>query len=205
MPSDEFVLGIDLDGVCADFYGSMRQIVAEWRGVAPDDLPDEFTYGLKEWGVRDGEYDKIHRWAVRQRKLFATMPVIPGAPQAIRELYDKFKPRIRIITSRLCIPHFHEKAVAQTVSWLDRHGIPYWDLCFMRDKAAVDADLYIEDTPEKIQELRRGTEPADVIVFTNPTNRDMRVDGCSRANNWDEAKNLVKTHYHRRRQGRRVA
>ncbi|HHE31099.1 MAG TPA: 5'-nucleotidase, partial [Chlorobaculum parvum] len=24
------VIGVDLDGVCADFYGRMRQIAAEW-------------------------------------------------------------------------------------------------------------------------------------------------------------------------------
>ena len=32
MPSDngEIVIGVDLDGVCADFYARMREIAAEW-------------------------------------------------------------------------------------------------------------------------------------------------------------------------------
>ena len=38
--------------------------------------------------------------------------------------------------------------------WLDNHGIPYWDLCFMRDKGDVGADLYVEDSPENIKSLR---------------------------------------------------
>ena len=35
MPSDDgiVVLGIDLDGVCADFYARMREIAAEWFEV----------------------------------------------------------------------------------------------------------------------------------------------------------------------------
>ena len=34
MPADRrFVLGVDLDGVCADFYGGLKPVAAEWLGV----------------------------------------------------------------------------------------------------------------------------------------------------------------------------
>jgi len=49
--------------------------------------------------------------------------------------------RIRIITHRLYIHYFHASAVQQTVEWLDSHGIPYWVLCFMKEKAQVGADI----------------------------------------------------------------
>jgi len=30
MKKNETVIGVDLDGVCADFYGRMRDIASEW-------------------------------------------------------------------------------------------------------------------------------------------------------------------------------
>jgi hypothetical protein len=49
VPSDngEIVLGVDLDGVCADFYARMREIAAEWLEVGLE---------LRGWGwVGGGE------------------------------------------------------------------------------------------------------------------------------------------------------
>jgi 5'(3')-deoxyribonucleotidase len=94
--------------------------------------------------------------------------------------------RIRIITHRLFIKYFHQIAVRQTVEWLDTHDIPYWDLCFMKEKAAVGADLYLEDTPSNVEKLR--AEGHRVIVFSNSTNRG--VSG-PRANSWGEIETLV--------------
>jgi len=51
MPSDkgEVVIGVDLDGVCADFYARMREIAAEWLEVSVTSLTTSPTFGLKEW------------------------------------------------------------------------------------------------------------------------------------------------------------
>ena len=145
---DEFVLGVDLDGVCADFYAGLRPIAAEWLEVDAGTLGSEVSFGLSEWGVTDapGGYKDLHRFAVTQRELFRRLKPIPGCGINLRKL-SKDGVRIRIITHRLFIEYFHQVAVQQTVEWLDRYGIPYWDLCFMRDKDAVGADLYIEDSP----------------------------------------------------------
>src|SRR5215510_3574031 len=75
-----FVLGVDLDGVVADFYGALRPVAAEWRGVKSDDLTPDVSYGLKEWGVSGEEYQELHRFAVTQREIFFTQPPIEGAP-----------------------------------------------------------------------------------------------------------------------------
>lgn len=40
------VIGVDLDGVCADFYGRMRQIAAEWFERPIGELPVEVSYAL---------------------------------------------------------------------------------------------------------------------------------------------------------------
>jgi 5'(3')-deoxyribonucleotidase len=116
------------------------------------------------------------------------MGMIAGAGPALRRLSNRGI-RIRIITHRLVIEHFHRIAVGQTVEWLDRHGIPYWDLCFMGEKGAVNADLYVEDGPHNIEALLR--EQRDVIVFSHAANRHLDVPAGDRARNWVEAEPLI--------------
>lgn len=192
--TDEFVLGVDLDGVCADFYGKMREVFAEWRGVEIQTLTEDVNYGMPEWGLYPDEYERIHRFAVTQRALFLEVNPIPGAAQSIRRLGTEGV-RIRIITHRLFIRHFHQEAVAQTVGWLDRHAIPYWDLCFMRDKALVDADMYIEDNAENIRELEQETK-RPVIAYTNSTNQYMNPAPSMRADTWDDAEKMIRDRYY---------
>jgi hypothetical protein len=71
---DPVVLGVDLDGVCADFYGRMREVASEWFERPLDELTQNVTYGLKEWGVDTLEqYNSLHRFAVTSRDLFRTV------------------------------------------------------------------------------------------------------------------------------------
>jgi 5'(3')-deoxyribonucleotidase len=187
MSDRSFVFGVDLDGVVADFYRGLRPIAAEWLGVAVDSLTPRVSWGLVEWGVdrAPGGYERLHRFAVTQRELFLNMPPMPGAPQALRRLSIEGV-RIRIITHRLFIKYFHQVAVSQTIQWLDRHDIPYWDLCFMQQKTAVGADLYIEDSPANIERLR--ADGAKTIVFTNSTNEHLPGP---RADSWDDVLQLA--------------
>lgn len=181
------VLGVDLDGVCADFYGRMREIAAEWLERPLDELTPNVSYGLPEWGIGsdEEEYRSLHRFAVTERDLFKTLPMIPGARRVLRKLSGEGY-RIRIITHRLFIEFFHELAVSQTIHWLDHHGIPYWDLCFMKAKDQVGADIYIEDTPSNVRDLR--AQGLFAICFANSTNEGIEAP---RAANWDEVYALV--------------
>lgn len=185
-PDERFVLGIDLDGVVSDFYGALRPIAAEWRGVSVEDLTKEVSYGLKEWGIKREEYQELHRFAVTQREIFATQPPIAGAPAALRRLGFNDSIRIRIITHRLYTKYTHEISVRQTTEWLEEQGIPYWDICFLKEKGDVGAHLYIEDSPSNIASLRKAGK--DVLIFTNSTNKN--VEG-KRADTWEEVEKIV--------------
>ncbi len=186
MQKNSIVIGVDLDGVCADFYGRMRQIAAEWFERPIEELSTEVSYGLSEWGITNqSQYDSLHRFAVTQRELFSSMEVIPGARKYLRQLSDEGF-RIRIITHRLFIHYFHAAAVQQTVNWLDSHGIPYWDLCFMKAKTQVGADIYIEDSPGNIEQLR--SKGFKTICFGNSTNRHIEKP---RAESWQEVYAMI--------------
>ena len=183
------IIGVDLDGVCADFYGRMREIASEWLECDLEGLTTDVSYGLPEWGIRTDDkyeqYKSLHRFAVTQRNLFGSSKMIPGTRKYLRKLSDEGA-RIRIITHRIFIYYFHNDAVRQTVDWLDINGIPYWDLCFMKEKEQVGADIYIEDAPDNINRLRG--KDLYTICFANSTNKHIENP---RADSWEEVYHLI--------------
>jgi len=186
MDKSSFIFGVDLDGVVGDFYGAIRRDAAEWLDKPLESLPIEVSYGLNEWGLDEfGGYERLHRFAVTQRNLFRDMEPIKDAPAILRKLSSK-QIRIRIITHRLFLKYHHRTTITQTVDWLDSWDIPYWDLCFMADKGAVGAHVYIDDAPENIRRLR--DQGCYTIIFSNSTNRD--IPGL-RAENWQDVERLV--------------
>ena len=184
MPTDPsgtvkgFILGVDLDGVVGDYTAALRTVVAERTGVDPESLPLERSWDFREWGLSPEEFEQHHRAAVLEHRIFRTMPVMPGAAEALWRLSDAGV-WIRIITHRLYVNWGHATAVADTVAWLDASGIPYRDLCFLGAKPQVEADCYVEDAPHNVAALR--STGAHVILFDQPYNRD--VDG-PRARDW---------------------
>jgi len=186
MDDSSFIFGVDLDGVVGDFYGAVRKIAAEWLNKPVESLTPEVSYGLYEWGIEEfGGYDRLHRFAVTQRNIFRDMEPIKNAPAILRKLSNQGI-RIRIITHRIFLKYSHRTSITQTVDWLDNYDIPYWDICFMNDKGAVGANVYIDDAPENVINLRK--QGCKTIVFDNSTNRDLPGP---RANNWFEVEHMV--------------
>ncbi len=180
------ILGVDLDGVCGDFSAAFRAVVAEDLGVAEESLPDRTEWDFAEWGIEDDEhFRRVHRRAVVEHRVFRTMPVIEGCAETLWRLSDAGV-WIRIITHRLYVNWGHREAASDTVAWLDEHGIPFRDLCFLGAKPEVQADVYIDDAPHNIAALREAGN--DVIAFAQPYNRD--VDD-PRAGSWEEIESIV--------------
>ena len=186
MSDAKFVLGVDLDGVVADFYAGLRVIAAEWLDVPIETLSTNVSFGLSEWKVDQapGGYEAFIGFAITQRQLFKQLRPMKGAPAALRRLSSN-NVRIRIITHRLFTKYFHQQAVRQTIEWLDHHDIPYWDLCFMKDKAAVGADLYLKIRPPTSNNFaQRGITPSYLRIPPNPS----RAAACG---NWTEMESMI--------------
>lgn len=181
-----FIFGVDLDGVCGDYTTAFRTVVAQEQGKDPASLPTERSWDFAEWGI-DGpeEFDRLHRLAVLEHRMFRHMPAIEGAAECLWRLSDAGV-WIRIITHRLYVNWGHAIAVADTVAWLDETGIPYRDICFLGAKPEVDADTYLDDGAHNVDALRAAGH--HVIVFDAPYNRDL--DG-PRATTWPEVEALV--------------
>lgn len=183
---DSFVFGVDLDGVCGDYTSAFRSIAALELGVDEQTLPLERSWDFREWDLdRVGGFPDLHAKAVSDYRLFATMPPIEGVTEALWRLSDAGV-HIRVITHRLYVNWGHASAVADTVSWLDEHKIPYRDICFLGNKPEVGADVYVDDAPHNIAQLRAAD--CEAIVFDQPYNQDV---AGPRAANWAEVEEMV--------------
>ncbi|MCY3618203.1 MAG: hypothetical protein F4Z00_01395 [Acidimicrobiaceae bacterium] len=183
--TSQFVFGVDLDGVVADYTVGFAEIVAEMRGIDPASLPDERSYDFREWGLSPDEFERYHATAVTEHRMLAKLPAIEGAAEALWRLSDAGV-WIRVITHRLYVNWGHAEAVGDTVQWLDAERIPYRDICFLGNKPEVEADCYVDDAPHNIAALRAGGN--DVIVFDQPYNRDA---ADPRARDWRAVEQLV--------------
>ncbi len=180
MPAtDPIVLGVDLDGVCADYEGAFRASVARQLSRDADSLPPQTVMdAYSQWGLSFDAFEQAHRRAVLEDRMFRHMQPLPGVSEALWELSD-LGVWIRIITHRLIFNWAHETSAADTAAWLDQHKIPYRDLCFIGDKPNVGADIYVDDSPGNIISLRDAGKTA--IVFDQPYNRDLPAP---RATSW---------------------
>ena len=183
--AEGIVLGVDLDGVCADYTSAFRSLVAEDRGVDPESLTTDVSWDFGEWGLDRDEFLRLHRIAVQERRMFRDMPVIDGASETLWRLSDAGV-WIRIITHRLVTNWGHALIVSDTVEWLDSQRIPYRDLCFLGNKPEAQADVYVEDAPHNIDALRASGNL--VIAFDQPYNRSM---AGPRAEAWHDVESIV--------------
>lgn len=184
--SRDFILGVDLDGVCGDYTAAFRAVVAADRQVDPTTLAEGRSWDFAEWGITGpDEFDRLHRLAVLEHRMFRHMPAMPGAAESLWRLSDAGV-WIRIITHRLYVNWGHAIAVADTVAWLDDEGIPYRDICFLGAKPEVEAHCYVDDAAHNITALRDAGN--QVIVFDAPYNRDV---AGPRAESWTEVEDLV--------------
>lgn len=183
---DSLVLGVDLDAVCADYEGAFRRSVArqferDEAELQPQTLMDAYS----EWGLSFEEFEQAHLRAVLDDRMFREMDPLPGVSESLWRLSDEGV-WIRIITHRLIFNGAHEVSAADTAWWLDHHDIPYRDLCFIGAKPDVGADLYVDDSPSNIVNLRAAGRTA--LVFDQPYNRDL---ADPRVRDWSEVVTYV--------------
>ncbi len=188
MSLKELTIGVNLDGVCADSYGRMREIAVEWFEIDDSELTSKITYGLPEWGLNiPEEYKALHYFAINKRKLFSTCNMLPKAGHYLRLLSDQ---GAKIIPYRFYSDSLDQMVVLQTFDWLYKNKIPFCDLCFVNGHVKVGADIYIDNNPKNVTKLRR--EGLYAIFFTNGINEDIKKP---RAETWEEVYQLIEEKY----------
>jgi len=110
-PEVALVLGVDLDGVCADYTTAFRAIAAAELGVELSALPLERSWDFSEWGLSRDQFQELHHRAVTDHRMLRDMPIMEEAAESLWRLSDAGV-WIRIITHRLYVNWGHARAIA---------------------------------------------------------------------------------------------
>jgi 5'(3')-deoxyribonucleotidase len=191
------VLGLDLDDTIAEYLLGLRKFIIKkdadfFDGMTEAELDAHFpqlpTYDNFVWSRINGNREKFiayHAEAV-ENGLFADLEPIAGAVEALWKLKREHGVHIYVITSRFVQNWQNARVLMDTGVWLDKNNVPYDDIMFARDKVDVLADVYIDDSPKNITNLRKAGR--NVIVYNQSYNQDF---GGPRAHDWAEAYTLI--------------
>lgn len=178
MTSVSLRLGIDLDGVVADFnrgwisaYNAAFGAALHSEQVVAWQSPLELTH-FPDMG-------SFWRWARRAddgSSIFRNLEPFPGAIESLHDLAARGH-RLVIITAK------PEWAVVDTLRWLADHAAPTREIHVTEDKHEVECDVYLDDSPEQVERLTRArATTARVCRFVRPWNAP--VEGAHDVYDW---------------------
>lgn len=178
-------LGIDLDGVVADFNtGWIRRYNADFGADVAFDA-------VKAWDAIPSlthfrHMGEFWKWARDHdgHSLFRHLETYPGAVESLREL-ARDRHDVVILTTK---PPW---AVHDTYAWLSEHRLPTREVHILEDKWTVDCDVYLDDASHNIERLVRNRPERTVVRFVRPWNAP--VTGARDIENWPEFVKMVRS------------
>lgn len=176
-------LGIDLDGVVADFNLGWTDLHnAEFGGsIDPasvdrwDCLPD-----------RAGFADMHEFWAWASPKdhrpsIFRHLPTYPGAIDALNGLAKRH--HLVVVTTK---PRW---ATHDTLAWLADVRFPTTEVHITNNKEHVDCDVYLDDSPSVLERLVR--RRSDRLILRREQAWNTHLDGTHPVSGFDDVERLV--------------
>ena len=178
---EQLRLGIDLDGVVANFNGGWLERFNRERGTSLD--PDHVIGWDGLHGLAGFEsMDAFWTWARGDaRTVFRDLPLMPGALETLEQLAGRH--RVVVLTSRF------DWAIPDTLAWLAEHRIPAREVHFLVDKHQVPCDVYLDDAPHQLEALIAGQPAATVCRAVRGWNRP--VPGALDVHSWREFAAIV--------------
>lgn len=177
-------LGIDLDGVVADFNaGWMSLHNAEFGGSLTSDMVTSWD-GLHRLGGFD-DMDAFWAWARGNQdrpSIFRHLDLLPDALDTLRAL-DGAGHRVVIVSTK------PEWAVHETLHWLADNQIPTREVHLTFMKHEVDCDVFLDDAPVVLPDLVEHRPDALVCRFVRPWN--VPVEGAVDVKSWAEFHAMV--------------
>lgn len=176
-------LGIDLDGVVADFNrGWMRAYNEQFDAdLSPEQVQMwDGLYTLTHFE----DMDQFWAWARDHggHSVFRYLEPYPDAIETLRSL-NRSGHDLVILTAK------PDWAVHDTMEWLADHRIPTREIHFLDDKWRIECDLYLDDSPHTLRGYVEHRPSDRVCRFVRPWNEP--VEGARDVRSWSQFHHVV--------------
>jgi 5'(3')-deoxyribonucleotidase len=182
-PARHLRLGIDLDGVIADFN-------AGWIGLYNAEFGTSLAVEEVEvWNAPAAlthfrSMSEFWSWSATAgggRSIFRDLEPFPDALDALGRLARRH--HVVIVTTK---PSF---AIHDTFEWIGERRVPTREVHIVNDKSSVGCDVYLDDADHNLDAYRRVHPGALVCRYVRPWNRPR--DGIVDVEGWDQFERLV--------------
>jgi 5'(3')-deoxyribonucleotidase len=178
-------LGIDLDGVVADFNrGWTASYNRCFGGELTADMVQTWNSPLALTHFPD--MDAFWTWARDQGRngVFRDLDPYPGSVAALYALHGEGHDLV-IVSAK------PDWAIPGTLEWLAEHRIPTREIHFTESKYQVSCDVYLDDAPGQVAELvRERAREAMVCRYVRAWNEP--VAGAFDVHDWSEFHTMVR-------------
>lgn len=180
------VIGVDVDGVLADFVGCVLGIYNStlWNGKCGSLIYDDVSCYDVETLIGQSAWDSILN-IIDNEQLVRRFKVYDGAFDGVTQL--KGLGRVVFVTA----PYWSNKNwIPDRMIWLEKlFDAKKTDVVFTSDKSTFNGDLLIDDAPKHLERWVNGTgKPA--IRLDRPWNKECSIGAL--AKNWPEVVELSK-------------
>ncbi len=176
-------LGIDLDGVVADFNaGWVKKYNQDFEASLRDDAVQAWN-GIPAL-THFRHMGEFWAWARDHGggSLFRHLETYPGAVATLRRLQRRGHDIIILTTKP-------DWAVHDTYAWIAEHRLPTREVHITDEKWRVPCDVYLDDAPHHVYAIHRARPEAITCRFVRPWNRP--VPGTLDVHDWDEFSQTV--------------
>ena len=179
-------IGVDLDGVVADFTQG-------WTSQYKKDFGIEILEkDITEWGLSkplthfEEEID-FWNWAknINGSSIFRNLRTYDNAVEVLIGL-SLAGHEIIILSSK---PWW---SIHDTLIWLGENKIPSKEIHFIEDKWNINCDVYIDDAPHQLENFVKHVPEKLILRFVRPYNRP--VSGTKDLNDWMELSSLLESY-----------
>ena len=174
-------IGIDLDGVLANFIRGFTGVIATLfpeAGIIPRDHKDLQYYDDFGPGVTAEMVAAAWDVVNRDGSFWSTLPALCNGMEQGALLSLSLQHDLYALTTR---PQNAGRSIAaQCRQWMKFHGLEYAGLSVCADKWLVGASLklthYLDDTPKEISKLRWALDGCQCFLLDQPYNRGVLPD-----------------------------
>ncbi|MDA0745313.1 MAG: hypothetical protein O2954_02270 [bacterium] len=178
-------IGIDIDGVTADFVTAFMPVLTEVLG-RPVCYEEMTSYRFQDTFGYSDEVEAHLQAEIDRRDLMRTLPVMPGALEAVQRFVRNHE--VHFITART-----ESRWGEVTQAWLDSRGFPYTSVRFREGRKAEARegfDLFLEDYLDNALDLV--TQEIHVCLFDHPWNQcETLPSACTRVRTWAEVETVA--------------